>query len=915
MSDYGIKSTNTELYSKKGAVKTGNIDQSQYLDSLEYEETQEGIIASAKSGVAVQNARTMSANGGFEAGSLQSRNPRSPLPEYGTEVFPFDSPLCQSTDGRIPVNRDLSFQTGKVGEVENPWFKERRWTVPIGLVAAYTMNAGAGTVLRDDSGNFRDGTISGATWTNDATKGWCLDFDGTNDTVISTNVTGIPVGAADRTIAFWLYWDTASAGSQVSIKASSGQNYNVGLRDVAGTKYIFADGVNANNAHEITGAEIPGANGWHHIAWVNTSATTANYYLDGAFVKEFTHGTAINTGTAAQIELGHRSDGSVYFNGLIWKPMIYNRELTSTEVAALYNETSPYVDTLAPPCDNAIWCGKTTTNLVRSTDLSNAVWTKSTTYIAAGYANVYDPDLQKTVLKWNKGSDANESLLTDTAAATSLAAGTYVTTVMVKCNYAIVLRARWYGATPGELYSSAQLIPANTWTLATFRFTTAVATYTELGYYFILQAGANFEADIEFRACDPYVALETYPVPFAPTTRPDARLYYNYTWPQQGTVLLWVKPQFGFDYATANKVLFNNDHAAANTSRIVGYYDITNDRFTIALYDNSGNGDLAYTEAITTNEVLQKWWLLAVTYDIPNDDLKIYAYSVDYPDGMSVTNSTADLGTNTLTNKPYLDVGCNMGSASPANNTADSFICGLVIDDEVWTEAKIKGHYTRGRSYTSGRRVPLQEKGMFFEGGDGQINGKLELGDGAHGKKISLDGNTGGIAGLGVYQQTTATAANLTVLATGQILRSTSALKYKTEVEDISEKREEEVLSLRPVWYRSKCLLDRKDWSYYGLIADEVAKVDPRLVQWREGEQGLVAEGVDYIRVFTLLLKSYQEFRKEVEVQFSFMRKEIEGLRDQVKEVVSDSKEEEEVPVEEEFEDMLQDAKEEGIKE
>jgi hypothetical protein len=39
VSDYGIKSTNTELYSKKGAVKTGNIDQSQYLDMYEYDLT------------------------------------------------------------------------------------------------------------------------------------------------------------------------------------------------------------------------------------------------------------------------------------------------------------------------------------------------------------------------------------------------------------------------------------------------------------------------------------------------------------------------------------------------------------------------------------------------------------------------------------------------------------------------------------------------------------------------------------------------------------------------------------------------------------------------------------------------------------------------------------------------------------
>ena len=61
---------------------------------------------------------------------------------------------------------------------------------------------------------------------------------------------------------------------------------------------------------------------------------------------------------------------------------------------------------------------------------------------------------------------------------------------------------------------------------------------------------------------------------------------------------------------------------------------------------------------------------------------------------------------------------------------------------------------------------------------------------------------------------------------------STSSLRYKTDVETLDHAKADAVLNLRPVWYRSKAEADRKDWSWYGLIAEEVAQVEPRLVHW-----------------------------------------------------------------------------------
>ena len=86
------------------------------------------------------------------------------------------------------------------------------------------------------------------------------------------------------------------------------------------------------------------------------------------------------------------------------------------------------------------------------------------------------------------------------------------------------------------------------------------------------------------------------------------------------------------------------------------------------------------------------------------------------------------------------------------------------------------------------------------------------------------------------YNNTTATAANLFVTSTGQLQRSTSSIKYKKDVEDLDQALVDNAISkLRPIWYRSKVPNgdDKAEWSHIGLIAEEVAQVEPRLAIFR----------------------------------------------------------------------------------
>lgn len=80
---------------------------------------------------------------------------------------------------------------------------------------------------------------------------------------------------------------------------------------------------------------------------------------------------------------------------------------------------------------------------------------------------------------------------------------------------------------------------------------------------------------------------------------------------------------------------------------------------------------------------------------------------------------------------------------------------------------------------------------------------------------------------------TTASAANLYQSASGGvILRSTSSVRFKRDIEDLDPEYADRVLDARPVWYRSKADADNSAWGYYGLLAEELAEIDPRLVHW-----------------------------------------------------------------------------------
>lgn len=83
------------------------------------------------------------------------------------------------------------------------------------------------------------------------------------------------------------------------------------------------------------------------------------------------------------------------------------------------------------------------------------------------------------------------------------------------------------------------------------------------------------------------------------------------------------------------------------------------------------------------------------------------------------------------------------------------------------------------------------------------------------------------------YSDTTATAADAVINADGTFSREVSTEEWKKDIEPMQDSYADAILQgAAPIYYRSKCERDPQDWSYWGISAEQLATIDPRLVHW-----------------------------------------------------------------------------------
>ena len=154
----------------------------------------------------------------------------------------------------------------------------------------------------------------------------------------------------------------------------------------------------------------------------------------------------------------------------------------------------------------------------------------------------------------------------------------------------------------------------------------------------------------------------------------------------------------------------------------------------------------------------------------------------------------------------------------------------------------------------------------------------VSLSDGQGNRRFWHDGTDAYVS-----HATTASAANAYIdSATNKLQRSTSSIRYKRDVEDLWPEEAVKLLSLKPVFYRSKCDADPEGFSYYGVIAEQADEIGlQRLVQYdyasedmerdeqdrpvpKEGAQ-MRPSGFAYDRMTVLLLDLVQRQQARIE--------------------------------------------------
>lgn len=99
----------------------------------------------------------------------------------------------------------------------------------------------------------------------------------------------------------------------------------------------------------------------------------------------------------------------------------------------------------------------------------------------------------------------------------------------------------------------------------------------------------------------------------------------------------------------------------------------------------------------------------------------------------------------------------------------------------------------------------------------------------------------------------------------GALFRSTSSRSAMSEVETVSLDATDQVGELRPLWFRSTATGDDPALSHYGLAAEDVAELDPRLATYITDDDGNTRpDDVNYRAITALLVSEVQRQRAQL---------------------------------------------------
>lgn len=125
---------------------------------------------------------------------------------------------------------------------------------------------------------------------------------------------------------------------------------------------------------------------------------------------------------------------------------------------------------------------------------------------------------------------------------------------------------------------------------------------------------------------------------------------------------------------------------------------------------------------------------------------------------------------------------------------------------------------------------------------------------------LRIAGSTGLLTTLPTYSNTTATAANVAVDASGTLKRSTSSLRYKDNIRDFT-KGLDVVKSLNPILFKEKDVVGGRDFA--GLLAEDIHSSG--LTEFVEYDKEGRPDALFYSNMVVLLINAIKELNEKIE--------------------------------------------------
>lgn len=192
-------------------------------------------------------------------------------------------------------------------------------------------------------GDWNRTSANDASWSGNTTPNWtsgisgnALSFDGVNDYVEAGNASNLNITGNQITVSVWvLAGMQPTALTRIVAKRSSTSGFYIETSTAGTSKVYFTLKTNSTSRTANSNVNIS-ITGWVHVVGIY-NGTRVIMYIDGV---EQTAGTNVAgeniNGTSNPLRIGTTYTAS-YFNGSIDEVRIYNRALSSAEVALIRN--------------------------------------------------------------------------------------------------------------------------------------------------------------------------------------------------------------------------------------------------------------------------------------------------------------------------------------------------------------------------------------------------------------------------------------------------------------------------------------------------------------------------------------------------------------------------------------------------